>query len=175
MEDRNGNRPGYKKTMAGLIPQEWKCQPFGSILEMSQYGLSESVSDNGKIPILRMSNVDDGKVTYRNLGYVDIPDKVQTKYLVSKNDLLFNRTNSLDLVGKTGIVTQEQTAVFASYLIRFRLKESSALPTFVNYLFSTAQFRKKLKRLATPGVSQYNINQSELVSIRERQDVKKIG
>ncbi len=162
MKDRNENRPGYKKTKVGWIPENWEPQTLGSITNMSQYGLSMNALNGGNTAFLRMGNIVDGQVSFKNLAYVDIPDAVRSKYLIKMNDLLFNRTNSLEHVGKLGIVTKAKPAAFASYLIRFQLKESLAYPPFVAYLFSATEFRNRLKRLATPGVCQHNINQSEL-------------
>lgn len=162
VRDRNENRPGYKKTKVGWIPEEWEPQSLGSITDTSQYGLSMRALNGGHTPLLRMGNIMDGQLSFKNLAYVDIPDAVRSKYLIKKNDLLFNRTNSLEHVGKLGIVTKAKPAAFASYLIRFQLKESLAFPPFVAYLFSATEFRNRLKRLATPGVCQYNINQSDL-------------
>ncbi len=162
MSKRNENRPGYKKTTVGWIPEEWDVQPLGSVTKKSQYGLSASSSVAGRTPLLRMGNIEDGKVTYKNLAYVDISDEERTDYRVQEDDLLFNRTNSLDHVGKLGIVTNPKPAVFASYLVRFQLKKTLAHPAFVAYFFNTHESRNRLKRLATPGVCQHNINQSEL-------------
>ena len=162
MKNRNENKPGYKNTALGWVPEQWEIRTLGSITEMSQYGLSTCASEKGEIPLLRMVNIEGGKVTYNNLVYIDIPGSEQSKYLVEKYDLLFNRTNSLDHVGKMGIVTNPRAAVFASYIVRFQLNTSVAFPPFVNYFFNTPESRSRLKKLATPGVSQYNINQSEL-------------
>ncbi|MBW2560918.1 MAG: restriction endonuclease subunit S, partial [Deltaproteobacteria bacterium] len=161
MIDHNENRPGYKKTKVGWLPEEWKVRRLGSITKFSQYGLSLNSEDKGLTPLLRMGNIENGKVTYKNLTYVNGVDD-ECKYLVKANDLLFNRTNSLEHVGKLGIVTESKKAVFASYLVRFKIDESLALPTFVTYLFNTTESRNRLKKMATPGVCQYNINQSEL-------------
>ncbi len=162
MKDRNENRPGYKKTKVGWIPEEWGIQPLGYITRKSPYGLSINSSELGKTPILRMGNIENGKVTYTNLSYVNVSDLELCQYSVKENDLLFNRTNSLELVGKTGIVTESKPVVFASYLIRLQIDDSLAFPSFVSYYFNTPESRVRIKKLATPGVGQHNINQTEL-------------
>lgn len=162
VKDPNENRQGYKKTKIGWIPEDWEIHHFGSLTKTSQYGLSMNASEVGKIPILRMGNIEGGKINYKNLSYVNVSDIKRTKYMVRKNDLLFNRTNSLDLVGKLGIVTEPKPAVFASYLIRFQIITTLAFPPFVAYCFNTPISRIKIKKFATPGVCQYNINQAEL-------------
>ena len=162
MKDRNKNRPGYKKTKVGWIPEEWDAVAIGAVAKYSQYGLSISSEDYGQTPLLRMGNIEEGQVTYKNLAYVNLAKKEREKYLVKKNDLLFNRTNSLDHVGKTGIVSSQREAVFASYLVRFQLNETRSFPPFVASFFNTTSSRNKLKKLATPGVCQHNINQTDL-------------
>jgi type I restriction enzyme S subunit len=109
-----------------------------------------------------MGNIENGKVIFQNLAYINIADCEKSKYLVKENELLFNRTNSLEHVGKLGIVKSQQEAVFASYIVRFKVDSSLANPAFIAYMFNTTGARNRLKRLATPGVCQHNINQSDL-------------
>ena len=162
MSDRNENRPGYKKTKVGWIPEEWRAQLLGSITKKNQYGLSVSTKNEGQTPLLRMGNIIEGKVSYENLVYIDISNQERSKYLIQQNDLLFNRTNSLEHVGKLGIVSEVIPAVFASYLVRFQIENTVAFPLFIAYFLNTKESRNRLKKLATPGVCQYNINQTDL-------------
>ena len=76
-------------------------------------------------------------------------------------DVLLNRTNSPDLVGKVGIVREDSDAVFASYLVRLVIDRELAEPEFVNYWLNTSNAQRALKRLSTRGVSQANINPTE--------------
>ena len=76
-------------------------------------------------------------------------------------DVLLNRTNSPDLVGKVGIVREDSNAVFASYLVRLVVDRQMAEPEFVNYWLNTPVAQRALKRLSTRGVSQANINPTE--------------
>jgi len=136
--------------------------PFGRLVKDSQYGLSISCSKDGNVPILGMKNINNGLINFQDLAYVKVSDTTAKKYTVNCGEILFNRTNSLDHVGKTGIIISDIFAVFASYLVRFRLKTTQSIPHFINYLFNTYNGRNYLRRLATPGVCQHNINQSEL-------------
>jgi type I restriction enzyme S subunit len=158
MSKLNKNRRGYKKTKVGWIPQEWECDSFGEIAHNSQYGLSQSVSEDGNIPIIGMSNLQDGKIVLESIKRVKISNVDFKKYCVKKNDLLFNRTNSLDLVGKTALAIEDMICVFASYLVRFSLNDVSVLPLYVACYFTFHDAVARLKALSTPGVSQYNIN-----------------
>jgi type I restriction enzyme S subunit len=145
-----------------VFPPGWRIKKFGAILKSSQYGLSVSSDSSGSTAILRMGNIEEGVVNYKNLAYVNITDEEKQKYRIKENDLLFNRTNSLQHVGKLGIVQEERDMVFASYLVRFEVNPDIAFPQFVAYYFSLIGTRNKLKRIATPGVCQHNINQSDL-------------
>ena len=156
--DRNENKPGYKKTKVGWVPEEWEVQPFGYLTRKSQYGLSMPASESGKTPIIRMGNIEEGRIIYKNLSYVNISAMELLKYSVKRNDLLFNRTNSLDLVGKLGIVSEPKPVVFASYIIRFQIKNSLGFPPFVAYYFnapelSWASSESPWKIFAFPGPS----------------------
>lgn len=162
MSKRNKNRPEYKKTRAGWIPEEWKCVPFGNITCNSQYGLSLSSSEDGNVPIIGMSNLQEGKIVLEGTPLVKIPSDEFDKFCIKKYDLIFNRTNSFDLVGKTALAIDDMSCVFASYLVRFSLDSSSAHPFFVAYYFNQHDAISRLKILATPGVSQYNINPTTL-------------
>lgn len=94
-----------------------------------QYGTSEKASSNpDAVPVLRMGNLIDGRIDWTNLVYIDMHDAELAKYLLAPGDLLFNRTNSAELVGKTAVFDVEREAVFASYLIRFRLDPSLLIP-----------------------------------------------
>jgi len=162
MTKRNENRPGYKKTRVGWIPKEWECVPFGYIIRKSQYGLSISSSEDGNVLIIGMSNLQEGKIVLKDAQKVRVSDDEYEKFRIKKYDLIFNRTNSLDLVGKTALAIGDIECVFASYLVRFTLSRSRAYPFFVAYYFNQNDAVSRLKALATPGVSQCNINPTTL-------------
>ena len=79
-------------------------------------------------------------------------------YRVNQNDVLFNRTNSYELVGRTAIVQQTKNAVFASYLVRVAVDESRVQAGFLNYYLNWDAAQSELKKLASRGVSQANIS-----------------
>ena len=129
---------------------------------MSQYGLSLRGQPNGQYPILRMNCQDNGKVLYRDLQYVNLDPKTFTTFQLNSGDILFNRTNSLELVGRSAIVIQDIKAVFASYLIRIRANDSIIESRFLNYFLNWNVTQYELKKLASRGVSQANISASKL-------------
>lgn len=92
----------------------------------------------------------------------DATEKDLEDYGLKKGDILFNRTNSLHLVGKSAVCRTDLKAVFASYLVRFRMRSSQADPRFVAYWLNSSRGKSRLRALATPGVSQSNINPTTL-------------
>lgn len=142
----------------------WPTVTVDDVVIQSQYGLSVKGSPTGRYPILRMNCQERGRVVYRALQYVDIDEETFEQYRVRTGDILFNRTNSFELVGRTAIVASAQPAVFASYLIRLRIDPSVMLPDYFNFYMNLARTQADLKTLATRGVSQSNISASKLMT-----------
>lgn len=140
----------------------WDKVAFGKIVRSSQYGLSIASSDNGGTPIIGMNHIQGGKILSNDLNQVEISDEEREAFEIKRNDLIFNRTNSYALVGKAAVAKNDMQCVFASYLVRFKLDESKVFPPFVGYVFDDTESQNKLKSLATPGVSQFNINPTTL-------------
>jgi type I restriction enzyme S subunit len=143
------------------IPTDWRLCSLGEITVYSQYGISSSSGEDCTVPVLRMNNLQDGHIDLKDLSYIKLSKAELESLVLSRGDLLLNRTNSYDLVGKTAVYDMEGQHVFASYLVRFRLSPS-VLPAFVNYYLNSSNGQRKLKRLATKAVSQANINPSTL-------------
>ncbi len=99
------------------IPESWKWVSVGQICIDIKYGTSKKSSKIGKIPVLRMGNIQGGAIDYTNLVYSSDDEDIK-KYELEKNDLLFNRTNSRELVGKTAIYKGEIPAIYAGYLVK---------------------------------------------------------
>jgi len=105
-----------------LRNKKWKLKTLGELCDNVEYGSSAKSKAEGGIPVLRMGNIQDGRLNWDDLVYTD--DKAEIKkYLLKHNDVLFNRTNSPELVGKTAIYKSEMPAIFAGYLIRIHRKE----------------------------------------------------
>lgn len=143
------------------IIADWKVVPFGKLVRRSQYGLSEPSTPEG-VPYLKMSNIRDGKVILEGADTLEVNEAMLRDYALKRGDLVFNRTNSLDLVGKMGVFHSDSPAIFASYLIRFQLHEEKADSRFVAAWFETSGAKHRLRCIATPGVSQSNINPTTL-------------
>lgn len=150
-----------KSTELGEIPESWDALPIGDLVTMAQYGLSVRGNKEGRYPILRMNCQDDGIVIFDNLQHVDLDEKTFSAYRLTKGDLLFNRTNSHELVGRTAMVREERAAVFASYLVRLRANDRIR-PGFLNYYLNQTSTQAALRGFATRAVGQSNISASKL-------------
>jgi type I restriction enzyme S subunit len=96
------------------------------------------------------------------LKYVDLPPKVAKEYLLQRGDVVFNRTNSQEHVGKVGIYRSDKPSVFASYLIRLLPDNTQIDNYYLGQLLSSYSAQCRIKRYATPGVQQVNINAKNL-------------
>jgi len=152
-------------TRLGEIPVHWRLATVEDVTSICQYGLSIPLNESGQYPILRMMNYDDGRIIANDLKYVDLDDSDFNSFKVHKGDILFNRTNSADLVGKVGIFDLEGDYVFASYLVRLRADEDQILPDFLNYYLNSGLGQRRLLAYATPGVSQTNISAGNLKKV----------
>jgi type I restriction enzyme S subunit len=151
-----------KETEIGPMPESWELLLLESVLKLAQYGLSVRGLSNGQYPILRMNCQFDGQVHLNDLQYVNLDKDIFEKFKMTDGDVLFNRTNSWELVGRTAIYHSSETAVFASYLIRLKLDEEKINPDFLNHYFNMDATQQRLKSLASRGVSQSNISASKL-------------
>ena len=144
---------------------KWPVRPIGSLIRQCQYGLSIPLDGEGTVPVLRMPDIGDGRVNLDvgTLKSTDVSPTELASCAIKEGDILFNRTNSQALVGKTGIVRNTPSAqiVFASYLIRLVTK-SGVNPFWLNAVLNLPRTQERLKTLATPGVSQWNINSKTL-------------
>lgn len=151
-----------KDTEIGEVPAHWDVLRLEKVLQDTQYGLSVRADRSGMHPMLRMNNLEDGRIDASDLKYVDLDEADFTKFKVHKRDVLFNRTNSYELVGKTAIFDIEGDFVFASYLIRVVPNVTRLLPEYLNHYLNWDGAQRRLKMLATRGVSQSNISASKL-------------
>jgi len=152
----------FQETEIGSIPAHWQVVRLGEVVKQTQYGISRRGVRQGKVPILRMNNLVDGKIVTSDLQYLDLDERETGKFCLQKGDILFNRTNSHDLVGKTALFDLDGTFVFASYLIRLKPNTQFIIPEFLNFYMNWEKSQQCLKYLASRGVSQSNINATKL-------------
>ena len=137
------------------VPAHWEVAPVKRAFLSMDYGISESASDFGTIRILTMGHVTDGRVTVPSDGGVD---SVSPYLVLEEGDLLFNRTNSPELVGKVGLfVGHDSTVTFASYLVRLRPRPNHE-PEFLNMALNDTSFLSRARREAIPSLHQSNLN-----------------
>ena len=140
----------------GDVPRHWNVCLLKRAFRSVDYGISESLDSEGAVAILRMGNIANGKVVTDDLKYTDAVDP----YLLLKTgDLLYNRTNSLDLIGKVGMFIEkgEAPVSFASYLVRLRTVEES-LPDYFAYLLNTEGILGLARSNAFVAIGQCNLN-----------------
>ncbi len=151
-----------KETEIGPVPEGWEIGQLGAFLTQAQYGLSVRGEKSGQYPVLRMTNQQDGAIVGTNLQYVNISQAEFERFRLHPGELLFNRTNSIDLVGRTALFDLEGDFVFASYLIRLVVRGEKLDPRYLNHYLNDETTQARLKGLATRGVSQSNISASRL-------------
>ena len=147
----------------GALPDGWKWVKLGEICKNVEYGSAAKSNENGKVPVLRMGNIQKGRFDWSDLVYTDDEAEI-SKYTLHKNDVLFNRTNSPELVGKTAIYKASRPAIFAGYLIRINRIEEQIDGDFLNYFMNSMIAKQYGNSVKTDGVNQSNINGQKLKS-----------
>lgn len=141
---------------------EWRSVSLKEVASDFSYGSSAKSSKSGRVPVLRMGNIQDGALDWTDLVYTSDPEEIK-KYKLVKGDVLFNRTNSPELVGKTTIFQGEQEAIYAGYLIRVKCTEK-LIPEYLNYCLGSPMGREYCWQVKSDGVSQSNINAKKLAA-----------
>jgi len=134
---------------------------LGDIANGFQYGTSTKSKINGKVPVLRMGNIQNGRVLLEELVYTDNESEIQ-KYSIEYNDLLFNRTNSRELVGKTAIYSFQEKAIYAGYLIKYSMVLSNS--QYINYVMNSPFHYQWCAKVRSDAIGQSNINATKLQS-----------
>ena len=148
-------------------PMGWDMHPLGKFCTLTQYGTSTKANDRSEgVPVLRMGNVTyHGDLDCTNLKCVVLTQSEVEKYALRVGDILFNRTNSKELVGKTGIWDGRFKAVAASYFIRLRLDETCISPIYLWAFMNSAAIKHRLFAVARGAIGQANINAKEVKSL----------
>lgn len=138
----------------------------GDLLDSANYGTSKKAStEKGEYPVLRMGNITyDGGWDFTDLKYIDLDKKELPKHLVHKGQLLFNRTNSKELVGKTAVYREDKPMAFAGYLVRGIVKPDADAEYIAAYL-NSPHGKQKLTQMCKSIVGMANINAKEMQAI----------
>ena len=156
---KTSDTPHYENVPFEVL-EGWVWCKLEDIVSELKYGTSEKSSSVGKIAVLRMGNITNvGTIDYSNLVYSSNDEDIK-QYSLEKYDLLFNRTNSSEWVGKTAIYKDEQPAIYAGYLIRIRPLLIS--PDYLNTVMNSGYYREWCYNVKTDAVNQSNINAQKL-------------
>lgn len=140
-------------------PKGWPIVQIEDVVSLAQYGTSEKSNTEGKgYPVLGMGNITyDGRLQLSNLSHVDLPSSELEKLKLTSGDIIFNRTNSTELVGKCTYWNQSIDAVLASYLVKLKLTEELS-SVFFTTLLNTSYFKKLFQERCKKAVGQSNIS-----------------
>ena len=147
--------------------KRWTAGTIRDLVTEVRYGSSRKAADgdSGKYPYLRMNNITyNGELDLTDTKTIDIPDEELEKCTVRRGDLLFNRTNSKELVGKTCVYNRDEMMVLAGFVVRVRLNDR-ALPEFVSAFMNTDFSKQMLLGMCKAAIGQANINAQELQNI----------
>ena len=156
---QTSDKPHYEN-VPFEVPAGWEWTEVASFTYDLLYGTSEKSSNEGSVPVLRMGNITRyGTIDYTDLVYSSNDDDI-IKYQLQKNDLLFNRTNSSEWVGKTAIFKADTPTIYAGYLIRVRC--ILLCPDYINLVMNSSYHRNWCNQVKTDAVNQSNINAQKL-------------
>lgn len=144
---------------------EWPVVQLRDITVQQEYGTSAKADREGDVAVLRMGNLRDGELDFGDLKYLPVEHPDATRFQLAPGDLLFNRTNSPELVGKSAVFRgADRPVAFASYLIRVRLIEE-CVPDWAALVINSPLGRAYIARVRTQQVGQANVNGSKLAAM----------
>jgi type I restriction enzyme S subunit len=146
------------------IPENWTWIAVKDTTSLMQYGISVKADSNEKngVPILRMGNIQEASIDLTDLKFIPQNTESISNFIVETGDILFNRTNSPELVGKSAVYSEKLRAVFASYLVRIRPNGNLILSDYLCWWINSMWGRESARNVRTDGVSQSNINAQKL-------------
>ena len=154
--------------MFGIYPANqmgWETGKIRDTVADVRYGSSRPAVDGGKYPYLRMNNITyGGELDLSDVKRIDVPENELDKCTVRRGDVLFNRTNSKELVGKTCVYDRDEMMVLAGFVIRVRVNDR-VLPEFLSAFLNTDFSKKTLSEMCKAAIGQANINAQEMQNI----------
>lgn len=145
----------------GVRMESWEKKSVGELCISLKYGTAKKSDASGNVVVLRMGNLQQGEIDWSDLAYSNDPDDIE-KYKLFPGDVLFNRTNSAALVGKTAIYRGEHPAIYAGYLIKLDYDHDKIIGDYLNYALNTLDAKKYCNSVKTDGVNQSNINAKKI-------------
>lgn len=162
-------KTSFRDLLQSVYDSDTSKVELSKICSNVQYGISQQMNTINKgYKIFRMNEIVNSRMyDGGSMKCVDIEEEEFLKYKLNKGDILFNRTNSFELVGKTGIFELvDGEYCFASYLIRLVVDNTKANPWFVNLMMNSDYYQQEAKSLATKSINQSNINAQKMQSIK---------
>ena len=136
----------------GAGMDSWGKKSVGELCISLKYGTAKKSDASGNVVVLRMGNLQQGEIDWSDLAYSNDPDDIE-KYKLFPGDVLFNRTNSAALVGKTAIYRGEHPAIYAGYLIKLDYDHDKIIGDYLNYALNTLDAKKYCNSVKTDGVN----------------------
>ena len=148
-----------------LNEKKFKKGKIRDTIVEAKYGTSKPATIGGKYPYLRMNNITyNGELDLSDLKYITLEKNEEEKYLVEKGDILFNRTNSKELVGKTCVFNLNTPMVIAGYLIKLKVNKQ-VIPEYISAFLNSVHGKRRLHEMCRNIIGQANINAQELQDI----------
>ena len=145
----------------GVSDDSWVVKTIGECCKSLKYGTAKKSESSGKVAVIRMGNLKRGEIVYDDLVFSNDEEDI-VKYLLSKGDILFNRTNSPEWVGKTSIYRGDIPAIYAGYLIKLDYEKSLLVGDYLNYVLNSPNAKEYCNSVKTDGVNQSNINAQKI-------------
>jgi type I restriction enzyme, S subunit len=156
-----------RQSVVDLAQGKYPVVELRSILELVQYGTSEKANTNADgVAVIRMNNIVDGEFDLTSLKHLRLSQAEMDRLLLEEGDILFNRTNSKELVGKCAVFHASGDFVFASYLIRVRADPAKTDAHFLACVINSPIGRQQINALSRQIIGQANINTEELRSLQ---------
>ncbi|WP_327168135.1 restriction endonuclease subunit S [Streptomyces subrutilus] len=144
------------------VPEGWARVPLRDVVPKAEYGISEALDQDSRgVPVLRMNNIGHGRPELSDLRYSPVP--VPRGLELRHGDVLFNRTNSIEHIGKSGMWREEiPEATFASYLVRINPDATRLIPEYLIEWLMHPLIRQRVRSISTVAVQQVNVNPTRL-------------
>ena len=149
------------------LPEGWAWTRVGEVATRIQYGSSEKATeDSSGVPVLRMGNIQEGNLIFEDLKYFSKDYPQLNDFMLDSGDILFNRTNSAELVGKTAVYEHWHPKVaFASYLIRVKVNDRIYDPQILAFFINSYYGRRYITSVVSQQVGQANVNGTKLFAM----------
>lgn len=156
------SRPIAEDEIPFEIPKGWEWVRWGDLSESIQYGYNAPAKQNGRIKMVRISDIQNGRIVWDTVPFCDINEAEIETYLLKKNDILFARTGGT--VGKSYLVKDTpEEAIYAGYLIRTRYS-NQLCPQYLKYFMESTLYWSQLKE-GTIATAQPNCNGKTLAKM----------